>query len=296
MNRAGGLGELVGELLGALARDARLAGGRLERLDRGAADGVGAARLARVVLLGHLAREPIRLAVSSRRRGDDAVHVHPTAPLAERALLPGDPGRALALAQALCEAPAKMFNHNRGLWGYTGTALDGAPLTVQSTGLGGPSAAIVRRGAVRPRAAARRSASGTCRALDGGAALGEIVAVTGALPPTARAARSARASRSRGDGALTAALARARGPRRARSSRPTSSTTRARASAPSGRPPARSRSISRRPRCSRSRGGAASAPARALAVTAPRRRAPRRRRDRRRRAAPRARGAPGARA
>ena len=36
-----------------------------------------------------------------------------------------------------------MFNHNRGLWGYTGAAADGRPLTVQSTGIGGPSAAIV---------------------------------------------------------------------------------------------------------------------------------------------------------
>jgi purine-nucleoside phosphorylase len=37
-----------------------------------------------------------------------------------------------------------MSNHNRGLWGYTGTALaDSEPLTIQSTGMGGPSAAIV---------------------------------------------------------------------------------------------------------------------------------------------------------
>ena len=36
-----------------------------------------------------------------------------------------------------------MFNHNRGLWGYTGAAADGEPLTIQSTGMGGPSAAIV---------------------------------------------------------------------------------------------------------------------------------------------------------
>src|SRR4051812_11845077 len=36
-----------------------------------------------------------------------------------------------------------MLNHHRGLWGYTGAAADGAPLTIQSTGLGGPSAAIV---------------------------------------------------------------------------------------------------------------------------------------------------------
>jgi len=57
-------------------------------------------------------------------------------------LLPGDPGRALALAQELLAEP-RMFNHNRGLWGYTGLAGDGEPLTIQATGIGGPSAAIV---------------------------------------------------------------------------------------------------------------------------------------------------------
>src|SRR6266436_1306577 len=70
------------------------------------------------------------------------VHLRPTAPLAERVLLPGDPGRALELAQALLVEPL-MFNHHRGLWGYTGAAPDGEPLTIQSTGMGGPSAAIV---------------------------------------------------------------------------------------------------------------------------------------------------------
>lgn len=70
------------------------------------------------------------------------IHLHPTAELAPRVLLPGDPGRALQLAQALTERPL-MFNHHRGLWGYTGTAADGEPLTIQATGMGGPSAAIV---------------------------------------------------------------------------------------------------------------------------------------------------------
>jgi uridine phosphorylase len=70
------------------------------------------------------------------------IHLRPHADVAERVLLPGDPGRALRLAQQLLEAP-KMLNHHRGLWGYTGAAADGAPLTIQSTGLGGPSAAIV---------------------------------------------------------------------------------------------------------------------------------------------------------
>lgn len=36
-----------------------------------------------------------------------------------------------------------MFNHNRGLWGYSGLAEDGEPLTIMSHGIGGPSAAIV---------------------------------------------------------------------------------------------------------------------------------------------------------
>jgi purine-nucleoside phosphorylase len=72
----------------------------------------------------------------------DPIHLQPTAPLAERVLLPGDPGRALLLCQELLEKPI-MFNHNRGLWGYSGTASDGGALTIQSTGMGGPSAAIV---------------------------------------------------------------------------------------------------------------------------------------------------------
>jgi uridine phosphorylase len=69
-------------------------------------------------------------------------HLKPAADLAERVLLPSNPHRALAIAQDLLESP-RMFNHAHGLWGYTGIAPDGAPLTVQSTGLGGPSAAIV---------------------------------------------------------------------------------------------------------------------------------------------------------
>ncbi|HEX6115533.1 MAG TPA: hypothetical protein VFY99_00440 [Solirubrobacterales bacterium] len=71
------------------------------------------------------------------------IHLHPTAPIAPDAILPGDPGRALALAQELLVAP-RMSNHHRGLWGYYGEAkAGGRPLTIQSTGIGGPSGAIV---------------------------------------------------------------------------------------------------------------------------------------------------------
>ena len=42
------------------------------------------------------------------------IALQPTATLGERVLLPGDPGRALMLAESLLDG-AKMFNHNRGL-------------------------------------------------------------------------------------------------------------------------------------------------------------------------------------
>jgi purine-nucleoside phosphorylase len=107
------------------------------------------------------------------------IHLHPTAAVAERVLLPGDPGRALLLAQSLLEEP-KMFNHNRGLWGYTGVAHDGAPLTIQSTGMGGPSAAIVIS-ELAELGARRLVRVGTCGALDGSLALGELLIATEAL-------------------------------------------------------------------------------------------------------------------
>ncbi len=95
-------------------------------------------------------------------------------------LLPGDPGRALRLAQALIDAP-KMFNHNRGLWGYTGPAkLDGATLTIQSTGMGGPSAAIVIHELIS-LGARRLLRIGTCGALDPSLELGELLVATEAI-------------------------------------------------------------------------------------------------------------------
>jgi DeoD family purine-nucleoside phosphorylase len=108
------------------------------------------------------------------------VHIHPNAPLADRVLLPGDPGRALRLAQTLLEAP-KMFNHNRGLWGYTGTGPDGHPLTVQSTGMGGPSTAIVVSELVE-LGATRLLRVGTCGGLREDLSLGQLVIATEALP------------------------------------------------------------------------------------------------------------------
>ena len=108
------------------------------------------------------------------------IHLHPTAPCAPRVLLPGDPGRALSLAQVLLDEP-KMFNHNRGLWGYTGASVaDGEPMTIQATGMGGPSAAIVLH-ELADLGVTRAVRVGTCGALDASLALGELVVVERAL-------------------------------------------------------------------------------------------------------------------
>jgi uridine phosphorylase len=109
----------------------------------------------------------------------DPIHLHPTAPLAQRVLLPGDPGRALLLAQAVLTEP-KMFNHNRGLWGYTGIAPDGEPLTIQSTGMGGPSAAIVIS-ELDDLGARTLLRTGTCGAVHPALELGQLLVVTEAI-------------------------------------------------------------------------------------------------------------------
>jgi uridine phosphorylase len=74
-----------------------------------------------------------------------------------------------------------MFNHNRGLWGYTGAASDGLPLTIQSTGMGGPSAAIVIA-ELADLGARQLLRVGTCGALNAALALGDLLVVTEAIP------------------------------------------------------------------------------------------------------------------
>jgi DeoD family purine-nucleoside phosphorylase len=108
------------------------------------------------------------------------IHLRPAADLAERVLLPGDPHRALAVAQHLLDGP-KMFNHSRGLWGYTGIAADGDPLTIQATGMGGPSAAIVIEELIA-LGARRLVRIGTCGALVDDLAIGDLLAAESVLP------------------------------------------------------------------------------------------------------------------
>ena len=137
------------------------------------------------------------------------VHIHPTAPLAPRALLPGDPGRARAPAQLVLSEP-KMFNHNRGLWGYTGTAADGEPLTIQSTGIGGPSAAIVME-ELCDLGLERAIRVGTCGALARDLAFGDLVIADAALAVDGTSRALGAGGRVAADEGLVAALRAAAG-------------------------------------------------------------------------------------
>ena len=100
-------------------------------------------------------------------------HLRPSTPYATDVLLPGDPARALAFAQQLLTEP-KMSNHARGLWGYTGRTPEGRSLSIQSTGMGGPSAAIVIE-ELAELGVRRAIRVGTCGALDPTLAHGDLV-------------------------------------------------------------------------------------------------------------------------
>jgi uridine phosphorylase len=101
--------------------------------------------------------------------------LRPTAPIAGDAILVGDPGRALMLAQELLDQP-KMSNHARGLWGYSGVTPAGDELTIQATGMGGPSAAVVLAD-LAELGVKRAIRIGTCASL-GDLGQGELVVVT----------------------------------------------------------------------------------------------------------------------
>jgi uridine phosphorylase len=103
--------------------------------------------------------------------------LRPTAPIAAAAVLVGDPGRALLLAQELLEEP-KMSNHARGLWAYFGITPAGDELTIQATGMGGPSAALVL-GDLVGLGVKRAVRVGTCAGIEAG--LGDLLVVEEAI-------------------------------------------------------------------------------------------------------------------
>jgi uridine phosphorylase len=135
-------------------------------------------------------------------------HIQPTNELAPRALLVGDPGRALALAQQLLTSPL-MFNHHRGLWGYSGAARDGQLLTIQATGVGGPSAAAVL-GELCDLGLQVAVRAGTCRAV-ADIAPGTILAVAAAVAGDGASRALGAGARVAPDPDLTAVLTAAAG-------------------------------------------------------------------------------------
>jgi uridine phosphorylase len=73
-----------------------------------------------------------------------------------------------------------MSNHHRGLWGYTGETGSGQPLTIQATGMGAPSAAIVLE-ELAGLGVRRAIRVGTCGALDQALSLGDLICAEAAL-------------------------------------------------------------------------------------------------------------------
>lgn len=70
------------------------------------------------------------------------LHIHANeGDIAPLVLLPGDPHRATFIAETFFDKPI-LYNDNRELRGYTGT-YQGMPVSVQTTGMGCPSLAIV---------------------------------------------------------------------------------------------------------------------------------------------------------
>jgi uridine phosphorylase len=130
-------------------------------------------------------------------------YLRPTAPIAPDALLVADPGVAMALAPCVLTKPL-MSNHPHGLWGYSGTTADDRALTVQSTGIGGPSTLSVVEDLARfgVRRAIRIAA---CDTLDGDLD-GGVVVVEAALGLDGTSAALG-ASRPHPDPTLSAALA-----------------------------------------------------------------------------------------
>lgn len=99
--------------------------------------------------------------------------------VAPRVLLPGDPGRAEWIARTYLEG-AVPYNTHRGLLGYTGR-YKGVPVSVQATGMGAPSAAIVVEELIQLGARVLVRV-GTCGAVESGLEPAELVVVQGAVP------------------------------------------------------------------------------------------------------------------
>jgi 5'-methylthioadenosine phosphorylase/purine-nucleoside phosphorylase len=101
------------------------------------------------------------------------IHVRATpGDYAEACLLPGDPLRAKYIAETFLENVVQR-NAERGMLGYTGT-FEGEPVSVQSSGMGCPSAAIVIEELVQLGVKTILRV-GTCGGLQADLAIGDLV-------------------------------------------------------------------------------------------------------------------------
>jgi 5'-methylthioadenosine phosphorylase/purine-nucleoside phosphorylase len=103
-----------------------------------------------------------------------AIHLRASAgDYAPAVLCPGDPRRATYIAETFFDPGARLVNEERGLLGYTGT-FDGEPISVQTTGMGCPSAGIVFEELIM-LGASRLIRVGTCGAIGDGIGMGDTV-------------------------------------------------------------------------------------------------------------------------
>jgi purine-nucleoside phosphorylase len=123
-------------------------------------------------------------------------------------LLPGDPNRARHIAERFDGGldQARQVNANRGLLGFTGT-VGGRPVSVQTTGMGAPSIAIVVEELLR-LGARQLIRVGTTGALRADIRLGDLVIATASSPAdgATRAFLGGRPYAPAADFALTRAL------------------------------------------------------------------------------------------
>ena len=94
-------------------------------------------------------------------------------------LCPGDPRRAEYVARTFFD-DARQVNDERGMLGFTGT-FEGSPISVQSTGMGCPSAAIVYEELIQ-LGAQRLIRIGTCGALQPRMGMADTVVAVASTP------------------------------------------------------------------------------------------------------------------
>ena len=92
---------------------------------------------------------------------------------APNVLCPGDPRRAQYIAETFFEPGFRCVNEERGMLGFTGT-FEGEPISVQTTGMGCPSAGIVFEELIM-LGAKRLIRVGTCGGLKDGMKMGDTV-------------------------------------------------------------------------------------------------------------------------